>query len=305
MNRPMAAVLLAAALLGLGGCANFKAMSDFARQTGSVTGLVRAELTQLDAICIDEAELTIVVNAITDDEPLATCRSYRNTQEKLAAVTLDVLDDYAGALAAIANDETFDVTSDAAKVRSQLGGLTDASGLALVSPREVGAISGVAGVLADLAAEPGRRKAVRRLVDEKPNLAVAARLLRSFFTRDAATAPAGGAAAPYANIVALTRDSMTSTERLLGSRALREAEPIRSVELLRMLRNRKKQLEQRSGTEPDKVPVALVAAIDAWLAALDSFSEEALKPDAPELQRQIKSLRGKAQDAKAALQAAR
>src|SRR5450631_1315877 len=103
----------------LSGCADFKAVSEFAQQTTKVTGTVRAEFAQLDAICRDQAELTIVVNNIQDDGPLKTCDDYEASQGRLATVTLDVLENYAKTLAKLADDNAYDATADIDKVSAK------------------------------------------------------------------------------------------------------------------------------------------------------------------------------------------
>lgn len=300
LKTSFAIVLLA---VGASGCANFKAVSEFAQQTTRVTGVVRAEFVEIDTICRDQAELTIVVNDLPDEGPLQSCRSYKATQGSLATVTLDVLDDYAKVLAGLADDKTFDLSSDIDTVGSKAKALKDRSGNALVSSAEATALTRIVEILAGIATERRRKAAVQRLVDEKPNLAITGKILRSFFVRDP-NAPPGRAQAPYTNLVGLTSDALVSSERMLGSKAFRTAEPLRSVELSRALRARKAQLEARTGTAPDKVPVAIASAIDAWLAALETFSADAFEPDAKELVQQLKNVRSKANAAKEALQAA-
>lgn len=294
--------LVGFALAFLSGCANFHAVSDFSQRTTQVTSVVRSEFTQLDAMCRDQAELTIVINNIQDEGPLQACKSYRDSQGRLAAVTLDVLDDYARALAALSNDSSFDISSDIDALGGQIQGLHDASGNSLVNADEVGALTKLVGIIADVATQARRKAAVERLVSEKQDLQVTGRILRSFFVRDPA-APPGRAAAPYANLVALTADSLRFSSSTLSAPQFRSAEPIRSVELLRASQTRRKQLEARQGTGADKVPASIAAAIDAWLAALDTFERDAFRPDSRQLIDQLQDIRKKANAAKAALDA--
>jgi hypothetical protein len=299
MNTRWLALL---ALAILGGCANFHAVSDFSQRTTQVTSVVRSEFTQLDAICRDQAELTIVVNNLKDEGPLEACKSYRDSQGRLAAVTLDVLDDYARALAALADDSSFDISSDIDGLGGQIQGLHDASGKSLVNAAEVGALTKLVSIIADVATQHQRKAAVERLVAEKQDLQTTGRILRSFFVRDPA-APPSRAEAPYTNLVALTADSLRFSTSTLSTPQFRSAEPLRSVELLRASQSRRKQLEARQGTTADKVPAIMAAAIDAWLAALDTFERDAFRPDSKQLIDQLKDARKKANDAKAALDA--
>jgi hypothetical protein len=298
--NPRLLVLLTLALLS--GCANFRAVSEFSQRTTQVTSVVRSEFSQLDAVCRDQAELTIVVNNIKDDGPLESCKSYRDAHGRLAAVTLDVLDDYAKALAGLANDSSFDISSDIDALGSKIQGLQDASGRSLVNATEVGALTKLVSIIADVASQAQRKAAVERLVSEKQDLQVIGKILRSFFVRDPA-APPGRADAPYTNLVALTADSLRSSTSTLATPQFQKAEPIRSVELLRASEGRRKQLDARQGTTPDKVPATVVAALDTWLAALDTFERDAFHPDSKQLIDQLQDIRKKANDAKAALDA--
>ena len=288
-------------LLILGGCANFQAVSDFSRSTTQMTSVVRSEFANLDALCVDQAELTIVVNDVRDEGPLNACRSYRDAQGRLAALTLDVLDDYALALAALANNSTFDVKSDVESLGSRLQGLHDASGRSLVNSAEVGALTKLVSIIADVATQAQRKAAVERLAAEKNDLATSGKILRSFFVRDPA-APPGRAEAPYTNLVALTADSLRFSTSTLSSPQFRKAEPVRSLELLRASESRRRQLDARQGA-CGSVPTRIAATIDAWLAALDTFERDAFRPDSKQLIDELKDIRKKAGDAKEALNA--
>jgi hypothetical protein len=266
-----------------------------------MTGLVRAEFAELDKQCTAQAELSIVLSDIADEGPLKSCQAFRSSQARLATVTLDVLDDYSNVLTALADESAFELRVEPTTIQAQAAGVQDADGRALASAGQVTALSRLVEVLAQIDSGRGREASVRRLVDETPNLAHSGRILRAFFVPDPDVL-AGWSVAPNPNRVDLTMDAMNSAERTLGRRAFREAEPIRTAELLRDLRARRTRLNERSGAEPHKVPVAIASAIDAWLGALDSFSTDALRPDAKQLLARLKVLRGKAKAAREALQ---
>ena len=146
----------------------------------------------------------------------------------------------------------------------------------------VAALSGIVDVIFDITTTKQRSAAVKRLVDETPNLAVTGRVLRSFFVKSSAVS-AGNVRAPYANLVAIERASVVSTQGTLQVMAQKQVEPIRTAELLRELRKRQALLAERTGDLPNSVPAAVAVAIDAWQEALEKFSKEALKPDVKDL----------------------
>jgi hypothetical protein len=296
--RTLMAGVLAASLVG--GCANFGAVSEFARETSKLTDTVRTEFTQLDRLCVQQAELVIVVNNIQDEGPLKDCEQYKSAEGRLAGVTVDVLDNYARALAALADDKSFDLSANLKDVAGKLQGLRNKDGATLVNAKEVGALSAVVDVLFDIATATRRDAAVRRLIEETPNLAISGNVLRSFFV-ESPDAPPGRTRAPYGNFVAIANSSVTSTEISLRGPALRQAEPIRTAELYRELQARKALFKQRVGNSPDSVPVKVAAAIDSWQQALAKFSEEALKPDPKDLRDRLKDLREKALTARKAV----
>jgi hypothetical protein len=125
--------------------------------------------------------------------------------------------------------------------------------------------------------------------------------MRSFFARPEGTP--GSAKTPYENLVTLSADALRSYETLLTSDAVRKAEPIRARELFLSLRSTRALLTSRQSTGDDSVPKKIVAAIDAWIGAADSFEREALRPDPQQLHERLKDLRAKVGDARAALQA--
>jgi hypothetical protein len=294
MRASVATVLLS---LALGACANFDAVSGFASETSQLTRAAKNEFTQLDTLCTRQAEIVIVANRIADDGPLKDCRGHKAAHGRLADTTVAVLDDFAKALAALAQNRSFDLSKDVKAVGKQLAALKDKDGQPLVGKRETTALVRIAEVLAGVAASREREAAVRRLAEEKDNLAICAAVLRSYFV-----APAGASArAPHANLVALAGAQVDSTQRLLRGPALRGAEPIRSYELERELEAHRRAIARRAG--PGGVAPAMAAAIDAWLLALDRFAVEALSRDPKLLYERLADLHDKIAAAEDALQA--
>lgn len=294
MRIPSILLLLAALLSG---CANFQAVAEFAKDTGQLSKTVKQEFAQLEDVCVRQAEVVIVATGIADDGPLKACRRHQAAQGRLAGLTVAVLDDYAKALAAVADDKSFDVSKEVQGVGKQVAGLKDADGKALLPAKEAAAITKIAEVLVSLAASREREAAVRRLAAEKEHLAVLGGLLRSFFV-----ATPGGARAPYANLVSLAASELDSTQALLRGPAMSKAEPIRSFELVRELDSRRRLIARRADPGPDGVAQQMAGAIDAWLAALDRFGDEALSRDPKLLLERLKTLRAKTDDVRAALQ---
>ncbi len=278
-------VLIAAALLS--GCANFKAVSQFSNETTSMTGLLKTEFAQLDSLCVDQAELVIVVNNLPDDRPLAACEQYRRTQGRFASLTVDVLDGYADALSALADDEPFDLTADMKGVGGKVKALKDRGGNAIVSAGEADALIRISDLLVQALASAKREDAVRRMMQATPDLVVLGNSLKSFFV----LSPGGATRPPYANFVTVVSSSTASTQSVLQNAAMRKAEPIRTAELLRELRTRQAALDKRDANSVGSVPARIGAVIDAWLAAVDRFSTDALKPDSREMRDRLTTLR--------------
>lgn len=292
----ISSILLLLATLLSGGCANFQAVSEFAKDTSHLTQTVKQEFAQMEDVCVRQAEVVIVAAGIADDGPLKACRRYKAAQGRLAGVTLAVLDDYAEALAALAVDKSFDVSKEVQGVGKQVAGLKDSDGKPLLAGKEAAALTKIAEVLVNLGASREREAAVRRLAAEKDNLAVLGGLLRSFFV-----APPGPARAPYANLVSLTASELDATQALLRGPALSKAEPIRSFELVRELESRRSLVARRADPGPNGVAQQMAGAIDAWLAALDRFGDEALSRDPKLLFERLKALRAKTAEVRDAL----
>jgi hypothetical protein len=280
----LAAFLCVCATIGLTGCANYRAVSDFADDTTSMTGVVRKEFTELETLCVQQAQVVLVVNNIDDDQALAQCEAYKRTQGQFAAITVEVLDNYADALKALANDRSFDVKPSVKSVGTKLGGLKDRDGNAFIPANDVDAVTKIAGILVEIAATVKRDEAVQRMMQAAPDLATMGRSLKAFFV----TSPGATTKAPYVNFVTVIDGSATSTQRILSSSPMRKAEPIRTAELLRDLRVRKAALKPRVD---DVLPTKIGDAIDAWLAALDQFAKDGKKPDSQELIDRFKRLR--------------
>lgn len=286
--------LLTAAMLvaGLSACANYRAAGEFGARTEEMTGVVRQEVAQVDALCAGQAELNVVLSNDASEAALKDCAAYSAAQSRFASVTIDVLDNYAQALKAIADGKRFDLDPDLNNLSAKVGGLKDAAGKPLVGGPEVAALSQVVKVLADLVTTRKRDQAVRRLVDETPSLKATGDILRRYFE---------GPAAPYRNIVGMIGDTAKTNETLLKQDKIRQAEPIRTVELLRATRGERAMIAARNSDAPDGVRAKVVAAIDAWQVALQSFSKRALDTDYKELGDRLKDLRKAVKSAHSAI----
>lgn len=293
---------LCAAGLGLTlfqGCANHQAASSFAAQTSSLTGIVKTEFTQLDALCVWQGELDIVTANRDDERPLEACRQYQAAQGRLADATVTVLDGYAQALAALADDQTFDLSPDLDGLGQKLQGLKDKEGRALVSDREAGALTKLAQALLRIATERKRAEGIAEMVRQVPDLRVTGQLLKSFFVASA-DAPPGRAQPPYRNFAAILQQRGEQSGKLLNGPALRAAEPIRTAELRRELGRHAALLRSRAEGADPEVPRRIAEAIDAWQQTLDVFESDALKIEPAVLLERLKALRVKLQAARQA-----
>jgi hypothetical protein len=275
---PLVAVLMS-------GCANYKALSAFGGETTKMTTVVKNEFEQVDTLCLRQAELAIVVGNIANDGPIEQCARTHRAQGQYAALTVEVLDGYADALGALADDKPFDLSPDLKSVGGKARALKDGAGNALVTAKEADALASVASLLVDTLASAKRDEAVQQLIAATPDLTTIGQSLRSYFML-----PPGAQKAPYANLVSVISSSASSVQTILESGPMRRAEPIRTAELLRELRTRQRLLARRAPDAANSVPAHVVTAIDAWLAALEKFSTDALKPDSKELIERLKAL---------------
>jgi hypothetical protein len=277
----------------LTGCANYRAVSQFGEDTTAMTFVVRREFTELQTLCVQQAQLVLVVNNIDDDQALAQCEKDKGAQGEFARITIDVLDNYAGKLKALADDKPFDLSPSVQDAAAKVRALKDRDGNAVIPAADVEAVSKIARFLVDVVSTVKRDEAVKAMVDASPDLEAMGRSLKSFFV----SPPGTTTKAPYVSLVIVMDGSATSTQRMLSSGGFHKAEPIRTAELLRELRVRQAALKQRLGTSPGSVPVKIGAAIDAWIAALRQFAIDAKKPDSQELIDRLKRLRDATRDA--------
>lgn len=280
------------------GCVNYGAVSEFADQTSKVTGVVRSELTQLDGLCKEQAELTIVVNHIEDDGPLNQCKSFKQAQDRLQGVTIDVLDSYTQALRSLADGTQFKLDSNIDDVAHKVKSLQDKSGAPMADANVVTALTQITEALANAFEESRRESAVKRLIAEKPNLITAGQVLRTYFGGEQEKVT------PYLSQVGLISDQTASVQKTLSRKSFQDAEPIRSFELLRSTKSLDERVAIRSKATEGNVRVAVVAALDAWLKSLDHFTDKALEPDPKELKAAVKDVRTKVKVARDAIHAA-
>lgn len=281
-----AAVLLAALLSS--GCTSYRAVSAFGDETTAMTTVVKDEFDQIEALCVAQAEMAIVVSNLRNDGPLDQCRRSGRARSRFAALTVEVLDGYADGLGALADDAPFDLSSEMKAVGGKVRALQNRGGDAAIGTRESDALIGVAELLANALATSKRNDAIRQMVAATPDLLIVGDALRAFFVPPP-DAPANAPKAPYTNLVAVISSSARLTQPILESAPMRKAEPIRTAELLRGLRARQKLLARRGPGAV--VPTRVVAVIDAWISALRQFSVDALRPDSGTLNDRLAALR--------------
>jgi len=299
----MAGLLVA---LALGGCANYRAVTAFADETTAMTGAVRQEIRQVARLCTEAADVRLLLAEATPTGDVEAARllakSCLLTGDALVPfqeVTVDTLDLYARTLLALVDDRQFEVRGAIQGTTKKLAALTDKEGKALVSAPKLAAVGGVLGLLAQASTETDRQEGIRRLVAAGPELVHNARILRAFFIGDAGPAD-------YERWLATTgRISRGSEIGIALGKPLAVAEPIRTAELRRQIAATQQQLEARAprGGGPGDVPAKIVAAIDAWMAAVPVFQQEALKPDSHALRTRLEAFRTKTVEAREAIEA--
>jgi len=127
---------------------------------------------------------------------------------------------------------------------------------------------------------------------------------RAFIEAVLGSVTAGIVALDGQNRILLIQDASNTTLALLDSKAFRQAEPIRTMELSRASKTRVALLEKRGAAAQGNVASVMASAIDAWLSALDTFDDDALKPEPKALLGRLKEFRAKATAARNAVKAA-
>lgn len=305
MHLPLRICLLLGAL-ALGGCANYQAVTHFAGETTVMTGAVRQEIQQLTRLCSEAAEVRVLLAEATPTGDVEAARGLAKSclltgdaMVPFQEVTVDTLDLYARTLLALVDNKQFEVRGAIQGTTKKLAALNDKNGNPLVSAPKLTAVGTVLGLLAQVATEAEREDGIRRLVAAGPELVANARVLRSFFAKD-------GAPSDYDGWLAATRRISRGSEISVGlGKPMAVAEPIRTAELRRQIHATQLLLDARAAKAgvPGEVPAKIVAAIDAWIASVPTFQQEALKPDHRALRKQLEAFRNKTVEAREAIEA--
>lgn len=278
------------------GCANYRAVGEFAGETTKMTAVVDREFVVLNTLCVEQSTTQLDLAGDAGDSLLRDCATLERDQKAFAKVTVDVLDDYAGALLSLVDDKPFDLSPQLQSVGTKVADLETRNGAALVSADRASAVTRVAAVLAYQIEKLARDDAIKQLIAVTPDVRRMGETLRAFFV----PAPGTTQTPPYANYVGLMADRNTSAQRFVANPRMRQAEPIRTTELMRSLKARRVVIDKRDVRTGGAVPTSVAAAIDAWLAALDRFQADGLKPGAADLRDRLKSLRDAVRAAKIA-----
>lgn len=281
--------LLAALLLS--GCANFAAVSEFGSGTVKLTKAVRGELQQVSKMCLEQAEIRIVVTGSPTDQPLEDCKRKEAALVEFQKVTLDTLELYGTTLGAMAEDKAFDLSNSISATGDKLAKLKDKDGAKVLNEAKVGAVAKVISLLADVVVQRKREEGIRRLVAVGPDLQASGEVLREFF--DGKTLGYG----------ALLQEINTLSDQSLNrvtSPLARNAEPFRSKELERQITRSQGAIKKRQGLADSSVPGQLLKSLNAWIEAIPEFQRDALKTEPQDLWKRLKTLRkriGEASDA--------
>jgi len=294
------ACLLAAMALGLGGCANFTTVKNFAHATKQVAAPVRGELAFITETCVQEAGLRSGFEGDAEFKRIGECRGTDQLLQALQQQTVGVMDLYADALLALADDDKkLDLSADIDATTKKLSALKTRNGSTVVSEAQAGALSKILSLIADAWVQREREKGIRILVEASPDLAGVGQSLSGFFKTGA-----GGGAAPYARLVNLTKAEADAVNAALQSPAIVNAEPLRAAELRLDQWKVNKALRDRTQPGPSNVGTLMAQALDAWVESVPQFKEDAFKPEPLALFDRIKAFRDKAIEAKTAAEAA-
>jgi hypothetical protein len=289
--------LLIALSAGIGGCANFQVVSEFAQATRQVTAPVRDEMTFITTTCMQEAGLRSGFELDPEFKRIVECRGTDQKLQALQRETIDVMDLYASALLALADGKKLDLSSDIDATTKKLAAIKTKGGSSPISEVQAGALSKIVSLIADAWVQKEREKGIRMLVDSSPELAGVGKTLSSFFR-----APPG-AEAPYAKLVKLTRAEANAVNAALVSDFITKTDPIRAAEL-RMEQWKVNQALADRSTDGLGIADLMAQALDDWVESVPHFREQALRPDPLALLDRIKTFRAKAIEARNAAQSA-
>lgn len=289
--------LLAALVLGLSGCANYKVVTDFAQGTKQVIAPVRDEVKFITATCVQEAGLRSGFEGDAEFKRIGECDGTDQILQALLHETVEVMDLYASALLALVDDTQFDLSADIEATTSKLAKIKTKSGISPVSEAQAGALSKILSLVADALLQREREKGIKMLVDASPELAGVGKTLSSFFK-----SPTGGDA-PYAKLVRLTQAEADAVNAALKSQFIANADPIRAAELRLDQWKVNQELTKRTQVGPSNVGTLTAEALDAWVESVPVFREQALTPDPVALYKRINVFRAKAIEARNAAKA--
>src|ERR1035437_2418259 len=267
-------------MLALGACANFGAVKEFSQETEKLTLATGTELAFVSQHCAKVADARRVVEGVAVQG--ANCDKLQGAVGEMTLNTNVVLVTYAKTLHALADGSNFDYSANLTKTKASLAGLKDKSGASLIDKNVIDAPTAVADLLLKIATESQRREAVRRLVEQRPSLRVVATSLRTFFVVPCPRTSSYG--------LQLNEDDQGLKDLQASLSSLGRMEPIRAREWQDDVQARRKSIEKRVNGD---VASRLGAAIDAWLNALDVFSEKAFEPDFKEWRDQFNALKEK------------
>jgi hypothetical protein len=276
--------LLAALSLGLGGCANFQAITEFAQATKQVAAPIRDEMTFITATCVRQAELRSAFELDDEFERIAQCRGTDQVLQALQRETVNVMELYASALLALVDNRKPDLSGDIEKATKKLAALKSADGSKVVSDTHAGALQRALTLVADAWLQREREQGIRQLVTAAPQLADVGRTLNLFFQAETGQAP-------YVELVRLTQAEARAVDTVLRSDLVLRADPLRAAELRLAQWKVRKALRERTRAGPDTLRQQLSQSLQAWVDSIPDFAEQAFKPEPAALRERIKALR--------------
>jgi hypothetical protein len=226
--------------LAMTGCASLPAVNNFSSNTVALADSIDRIAEDTSASCLRRLALDVPIRGIGDEQrkPYADACSQLKQSADLFIELNSTTRAYAQVLGQLADNQLVTFDAEVAGVQGAIAKLESSAGPAYFNTAQLNAVGSLADVVLRAATDAYRQKEIKRVLDHHEELVQLAAVLQTFIRR------------AYLPVLANEEGNLDSLEGILTDKYI-QSEPLRTRELLELLKQQRVNLADRKKTAND------------------------------------------------------
>lgn len=257
-------VIIASITLGISGCASLPEIKDFSADTISLADSIDQIAQDTSASCLRRLALDVPIKGLS----VETSSTYKDVCDQLKQSS-DLFIDlngttraYGRVLGQLADNKLVSFDAEIAASKDAITRLNTHTGNAPFNSAQLNAVSSLANILLHASTDAYRQRQIQQVLDHHGDLIQLATLLQTYINR------------AYLPALANEADNLDSLEEILTDRHIK-SEPLRSRELLELLKQQKTLITERKKTAAEALK-AITQMTEVHAALLENHQNDQL-----------------------------